>query len=470
MPLVRVYSVPLVSPGFNPAEYLSGITPEARETALLYRQLAAQIKYVPRPLVDSTSGQSGEITDAQPESAAESSRRYAAWHQQWVEVNAELIPKLLAVSRRESCAFNEAGALYNGSELPIDLIRLLFRSGQTLTSQGKFAEALEHYIAALRMVSQFSQFSSAWLTVICVKQADDILDELPTWAAQKGQTPAQIRTAIEKLKAVGGGILHLADGLKREYIVEDRGISHDESLLQAFFSGNAGNALVFQDSLLRTLMPWEKYRRLRELNYLSQDGLSKLLQIQLMLDSGMAIAGFYHRDLFSWYRLPITATWAAQFSYFCNEAPRVLAKFETTRRATMIILALEAYRLEHGTLPQTLAELKGTYFDKVPLDPYAALPFVYFRDGLPKPETALEAKQLEAAAKDSSSENAAPLTPGMPCIWCTGRNLWVRYWENLHPQDADDSTISYYAEIGSSEELPRYVAWGKGCWFPIPEQ
>ncbi len=44
--------------------------------------------------------------------------------------------------------------------------------------------------------------------------------ELPFWAAQQGQTSEQISKAIEMLKETDGGILHLSDGIKSDYILQ----------------------------------------------------------------------------------------------------------------------------------------------------------------------------------------------------------------------------------------------------------
>jgi hypothetical protein len=51
------------------------------------------------------------------------------------------------------------------------------------------------------------------------------------------------------------------------------------------------------------------------------------------------------------------------------------------RRAAALALAAEAWRLEHGEVPDTFGQLQGTYFEKVPLDPYSNRPFLWFPFG-----------------------------------------------------------------------------------------
>lgn len=58
------------------------------------------------------------------------------------------------------------------------------------------------------------------------------------------------------------------------------------------------------------------------------------------------------------------------------------ALLENHRRATLILLALQAYKSERGNYPKTLDDLAGTYFDRVPVDPYSGQPYQYFPEGL----------------------------------------------------------------------------------------
>ncbi len=79
------------------------------------------------------------------------------------------------------------------------------------------------------------------------------------------------------------------------------------------------------------------------------------------------------------------------------EAAGELAWFEAHRRATIIILALQAYRLEHGQLPISLDALTGDYFEHIPLDPYSCMPYLYFPNGRPLPKTYADFDSIEDA-------------------------------------------------------------------------
>ena len=58
------------------------------------------------------------------------------------------------------------------------------------------------------------------------------------------------------------------------------------------------------------------------------------------------------------------------------------ADMENHRRATRIVLALQAWKLEHGDYPKTLDELVGPYFEKLPTDPFSGESYQYFPEGV----------------------------------------------------------------------------------------
>ncbi len=155
--------------------------------------------------------------------------------------------------------------------------------------------------------------------------------------------------------------------------------------------------------------------------------------------------------------------------------------FETAKRATMIRLALEAYRLDHGQLPDSLDQLVGAYFDELPTDPYSCREFVYFPSGIPQPSTEDEKKQLNSRSWFFWYTDW--IIPEVPCIWSPGANLrTITQTQSIPGQaEADGSPkegapIIYYVLPNTAypyqldSALPRYAAWARGWWFPIPEQ
>ena len=71
----------------------------------------------------------------------------------------------------------------------------------------------------------------------------------------------------------------------------------------------------------------------------------------------------------------------------------------TERRATYILMALEAWKADHlGTLPERLDELVGAYLESLPLDPYSGKEFLFAQGAqtatdLPRDTVYLEHRQ-----------------------------------------------------------------------------
>ncbi len=143
----RVYSVRLVSPGFDADEYLAHISPEAKETAELYRQIEHLANFPDGPAFDGTGPR-----DFDPNGVEE-----LKLEKQWVESNAAQLKQALEASRRGSCALVDPKTLtIEGVDEPSGLIELVTSSARVLQADGKLDESLDHYLAAIHMASQFS--------------------------------------------------------------------------------------------------------------------------------------------------------------------------------------------------------------------------------------------------------------------------------------------------------------------------
>jgi hypothetical protein len=54
------------------------------------------------------------------------------------------------------------------------------------------------------------------------------------------------------------------------------------------------------------------------------------------------------------------------------------------RRAAELVMAIEAWKIDHGRLPNTLEQLIGKYVDKLPVDPYNGQQVRYEPKGFPE--------------------------------------------------------------------------------------
>ncbi|MBI3838668.1 MAG: ABC transporter permease [Planctomycetia bacterium] len=480
VPIYRVWQVALVGrPGFDPAEYLSQITPEGTATAALYRR--ADELYV-------GSGRGPTDTESK-----------------WLEENAKPLALVLEASRRPTCNFGDPRTFTERPRLRNEdwLISLILASGRQFEAEGKLDEALDRYFSALRVISHLPD-SSLRPGVEPPDSAGQVFSKFSYWAAQKGQTAERIGIAIKRLQAIDASLLRLDDYLKKDYIVARRATFGDLGAWLALSGQAKEDGQIMQRMLWGKLMPWEKQRGLLVLNLLTATALDRLHEMRETLAGESGVVDFLEpgrswspihdfavkfnhlqrhdaqsRQKVEW--LATTYTVWPGIGASGRFAAAELAEFEARRRAALLLLALEAHRLEHGGLPQSLSELVGPYFDALPLDPYSGHEFSYFPAGLPEPTTALEAAQL----KDKNVmwriwKRTSKVVPGKPCIWCTGQGLRVsaqyegeppeRWWG---PPEKSDRVVYYYTSRENADQwqpLLPYEAWSQGYWFPIPDK
>ena len=118
-----------------------------------------------------------------------------------------------------------------------------------------------------------------------------------------------------------------------------------------------------------------------------------------------------------------------------------LAGFEASRRATIWILEIQAYRLEHHRLPDSLQLLSLS--DSAWCDPYSGKPFRYFPKGVPQ----------EPKEHWMTSE---------PCIWSPSAELSTDpYSDNAYYRRQP------WGSTASARRLIFAEAWDNGYWYPI---
>ncbi len=513
VPIYRVRQVPLVNPGFDPTQFQlrSQVTPESKATAALYRQAAEHY-------VDQDSIESDE--------AAEFSGRVPTQTElKWLHENASSLALVLEASSRPTCSFGDPSTLTDRPWLGGEyrLIRLILTSGRQLGAEGKLDEALDRYFSALRVVSHWADYALQDSATEPQRIAQRVFSELADWAAQKGQTAERIGTAIKRLQTTDAGILHMDDLLKSDYIVARRAVWGDLRAWMVLYGDTKVDRGMTEWILWGKLMPWERYRGERMLNLITEAALARLQQIRFAVTHYSGAPD--DRDHWTYQQLSMRdsmtqgpgtvdllarndgwnpvdefkvddgsyadysslqaqsrqkAAWLST-TYALDPgiglsgtfAAAQMAEFEAHRRATLLLLALEAHRIEHGALPKSLDELVGPYLDALPLDPYSGLEFDYFPAGLPQPATPLEAAEL---TEKQLWPPMSVVAPGKPCIWCSGPRLLAGMWQ---PYGASEETaekpkpVLYYGSRDyrdHADVLLPYRAWRRGNWFPIPDQ
>ena len=147
----------------------------------------------------------------------------------------------------------------------------------------------------------------------------------------------------------------------------------------------------------------------------------------------------------------------------------------------MLVLAIEAYRLEHRKLPDTLDEVMNAYFDRWPLDPYSGREFRYFSNdslvfGPPKyvAQEMAKARAWGRPAGDPSAADVAPVPDDCETYSSTGPDLWAdpvdEHWIDESTGKEHVFSTFRYRRQGTGDYVPTSSVWHYGFWFPIPEE
>jgi hypothetical protein len=416
----------------------------------------------------------------------------------WVKKNAAVIPLVLEAAKRPNCIWDDPRCKqlwsYFSGGYPIS--ELMLASARQMEGEGDFDRALDRYFETFNEISQTD--------VTIVPDFRRVFQQLSYWAVQKGQTPQRISRAVNRLQALDSGLLKFDDLIATTYLLGRRVVAGAPPSIWLYRPDASSGSPFWIE-----FMPWERARALRVLNLLSAAAEGRLQEMQMTLDlddkgiddsSTRGIARFC-RSPFLDYQLFSSQAWTgrpaddpkrSEWDWFETtwpgtssmghaglQAATYLGRFEAQKRATIIVLATEAYRLDHGALPKSLGDLAPHYLAKVPLDPYSGFAFNYYPQGIPPPRDAAEKHTLDRAAGYDGDSAGFPLEFNRPGIWSTGQRLTPQTEVPNESDKAGDPAVHGSLIIfgyrlrgdstGSIEMLPTYTALGFGAWFGIPE-
>jgi hypothetical protein len=531
VPLYRIYQIPAVSPGFVPEEYARSITstPDERATAELYRRASES-------LVFSRTAESRKA-----EFNFNRTRPPDADDLKFLESNAESLAPLLEASQQSTCSFYDLPeGVRRPPRDPFGLGFLLDVSARQLESAGNLNEAWERYAAALRFAHRLRQNAGTGAHYTAQSIELQVYLELPLWAAEPGQNRQRIVAAIKQLKELEATLLSPSDAIKTDYLRLRRMVSGGPDALA---TSDIASSTVSKAALW-SLMPWERARALRLLNFCTGNDLTFVERVQQSIENGSPVVlpsrweltprprGLEPFNETNWLRTTFLLT-----AFYQPENTAGLGKdmvqMETRRRATRLLLALEAWKHDHdGQLPLSLKQLVGPYLDKLPLDPYSAMSFRYFRNGLvppPKPPqmpawqrsllnfirelfvphdpfarrrrasaaapvdamadpfadagpgpdpsvNAFDASVVGGEQPPNSGPNLAPDSPLLkPFIWSTGDRIRI---DSPRPDDANELAENWPIDLKDVYIIDNAGAgrrpendldlWSSGWWFEIP--
>ena len=226
-------------------------------------------------------------------------------------------------------------------------------------------------------------------------------------------------------------------------------------------------------------MPWEKYRALRLLNVITAKNIRWVEQKLSLAEKGAEFC--YYADeslaygpgyaLIERIDLPLMSVglnepfWRYDFS----------RQLRASRNAAMVSMALLAWKLERGSLPKTLGELAGSYFEKVPTDPFNCRNFRYFPEGLPIALTGANGGWgLWINGEYESYQFPTYIPAKQPFLWSIGSQIY-----DMGPPNDDkvaDSPIVRYRmsytrqwpQIFRQQPASEMQVWSSGLIFPLP--
>src|SRR5262249_54240971 len=134
------------------------------------------------------------------------------------------------------------------------------------------------------------------------------------------------------------------------------------------------------ETLWGTLMPWENDRALRLANVLTTRALEKLHRLRNTLENNTSVIDYVDprfegrlAQMAGFFGVPYAENWSFverfkeeigwlkttkpdlyPMGIAGSDAAKICAGFGTYKRVWLLLLALEAYRLDHGQLPETL--------------------------------------------------------------------------------------------------------------------
>jgi hypothetical protein len=338
-----------------------------------------------------------------------------AAERQWLQENeAALNETLDALAALPADATIQAGTPRSVINWP-RLATMIVRSGQIAETAGDLDVAWRRYQAVLKLARFLRRDNGAVGEVTGSDLERAALTQFPRCGARKGQTLERIHTALDEVSQLERHDEPLADVVRRDYADNLEVLNEAQAHPDEW-----GREAV----LMARYAPWE-FTRARRL---------------LKLKAGLRLHAAQQLDMgLSWQAaqvIPATIVDAAQFStttWLFHDLPDLTSNRRLAlcyRRGTQLALVAEAYRVEHGQLPQELSDIQAKHFERAPVDPFYNCPIAWFPWGL---------------RITVRSQNVAKIPAGTPFVYLLGPakfdNDSLQKPFRLRRQSADDPIV-----------------------------
>jgi hypothetical protein len=345
--------------------------------------------------------------------------------------------------------------------------------------RGQLDQALAADLTALAVAGHFDQCEpSLQFNIHQPSIRVRALADLRSWAGAPGQTAEQIRTAIHRLEEGHAAWPSPKVRLQPWYAAIALRI---RDLPAALAADTVTGGAVDREAWIASRLPWERERSLRLLN--------KIASFELDRIGGIPWKSNENQE-FSWMPLTFGLDWETRgvhilldeswlspqqiddrdrFTQWMRTTPLIeegdlplvpetwlIATEETDYRATLIVLALEAWKIDHGQLPDRLDQLVPTELASLPLDPVYAKPFLYYPQGLAERG---DSRILLSGAVEDSLDRPNPGPSFYPPQILSGPAIGRRpfVWSALGLIPGEQRVVAN--QLTKDNELEPYVAY-----------
>jgi hypothetical protein len=406
------------------------ISPEEAQTAALYRQAVEHINW---EIIKGQTARPGDVEQTAIngwEHAAEIQKRR-------LTENRDALQQGLAATERPTCAFNdptrpitEMGQDVSAS-LPDchQLALLILWSARELEARGQLDEALNRYVALLRMARHLANRGTMreWADGMLLESK--VSQWIPLWAGHPEQTPERIEAGGWRIRQEAAQFPALRDAVLTQQFMIRRAIRDDwYQVLQSPDQADAARVRTAM-SVFDRCCPWEHTRVLRVLDLVDAAQLHCLDMLEMTLavpgqngqdraeiarvnlsaavnGAGFAARASIMRDLHApasrfssenffnllqpgvdfQDRVPwnwLTTTFPLNMHFGQRDLSRfwdLRLRRELAIRTMLLQLKLAAFKKTHGDYPDQL-DVNGFGLDAV--DPYTGTEFGFRRHGFP---------------------------------------------------------------------------------------
>jgi hypothetical protein len=455
IPLYRVYQIPVVDPGFPETAQDHPTTPEEEANLKLYEEACNAIK----PHAKVEAPQPGVTLSNEEIDAHAKQIRLADIA--WAKDNSKAIALAMEASEKTKVAprtKSKTGGMH------WMLCSILVASGTALEEEGKLDEALTRYMAALKIHQSLIQGDTWALHQDLFSM--NISRLLIAWSVLPGQTPERIQTAIRQLEAMPSEVDYA--GFYRDYRDFRTALSSYDPFCQSFLASS--DAKIPIATIVWLHLPWERERAVRLIDQQAKDVVAFLDVMAENNREGKPLLDQQEWECFvKWYGgmfdeepyalchsvfvPPLNYRGISDLRWYANS----LSYAETHRRVACLILAMEAWRLEHGSLPKKQEELVGAYLTQLPLDPFSGQPFWYFPDGY-----------NVVCGGQTNIAKGQNLSPSAPFVWSYGEEVYRSFSGKLPSQEDFNGNLQRFGRDRSQRIETKAELLEHGWVFPIP--